>query len=77
MKLLVNKVHIQGMEVLLADKVHKQEPQRVAICFTHATVALPAFTNDRQVLIITVFNTTRAKHRLNISTKRVLEYIQY
>ena len=28
MKLLANKVHIQGMEVLLADKVHKQEPQR-------------------------------------------------
>ena len=28
MKLLANKVYIQGMEVLLADKVHKQEPQR-------------------------------------------------
>ena len=28
MKLLANKVHIKGMEVLLADKVHKQEPQR-------------------------------------------------
>ena len=28
MKLLANKVHIQGMKVLLADKVHKQEPQR-------------------------------------------------
>ena len=27
MKLLVNKLHIQGMEVLLADKVHKQESQ--------------------------------------------------
>ena len=27
MKLLANDVHIQGMEVLLADKVHKQEPQ--------------------------------------------------
>ena len=27
-KLLANKVHIQGVEVLLADKVHKQEPQR-------------------------------------------------
>ena len=38
MKLLANKVHIQGMKVLLADKVHKQEPQYVAICFTHATV---------------------------------------
>ena len=29
-----NKVHIQGMEVLLADKVHKQAPQYVAIRFT-------------------------------------------
>ena len=28
-KLLANKVHIQGMEVSLADKVHKQEPQRM------------------------------------------------
>ena len=37
MKLLANKVHIQGMKVLLADKVHKQEP-RVAIRFTHATI---------------------------------------
>ena len=27
MKLLAKKVHIQGMTVLLADKVHKQEPQ--------------------------------------------------
>ena len=35
MKLLANKVHIQ---VLLADKVHKQEPQRMAIRFTHATI---------------------------------------
>ena len=26
MKLLANKAHIQGMKVLLADKVHKQEP---------------------------------------------------
>ena len=35
MKLLANnKVHIQGMKVLLADKVHNQEPQRVdnALC---------------------------------------------
>ena len=38
MKLLANKVHIQGMEVLLADKVYKQEPQRVTIHFTHATI---------------------------------------
>ena len=38
MKLLANKVHIQGMKVLLADKVHKQEPQHVAIRFTHATI---------------------------------------
>ena len=39
MKLLANKVHtVQGMEVLLADKVHKQEPQCVAIRFTHATI---------------------------------------
>ena len=39
MKLLANKVHLQGMEILLADKVHKQEPQRVVICnFTHATI---------------------------------------
>ena len=38
LKLLANKVHIQGMEVLLADKVHEKEPQRVAICFTHATI---------------------------------------
>ena len=38
MKLLANKVHIQGMKVLLADKVHKQEPQRVAIRFAHATI---------------------------------------
>ena len=26
MELLANEVHIKGMEVLLADKVHKQEP---------------------------------------------------
>ena len=38
MKLLANKVHILGLEVLLADKVHKQEPQCVAIRFTHATI---------------------------------------
>ena len=38
MKLLANKVHIQGMEMLLADKVHEQEPQRVAIRFTYATI---------------------------------------
>ena len=38
MELLAKKVHMQGMEVLLADKVHKQEPQHVAICFTHATI---------------------------------------
>ena len=28
MKLLANKVRIQGMKMLLADIVHKQEPQR-------------------------------------------------
>ena len=28
MKLLANKVHIQGMIILLDDKVHKQERQR-------------------------------------------------
>ena len=33
-EVLANKVHIQEMEVLLADKVHKQEPQRGAIRFT-------------------------------------------
>ena len=38
MKLLANKVNIQGMEVLLADKVHKQKAQRVPIHFTHATI---------------------------------------
>ena len=38
MKLPANKVYIQGMEVLLADKVHTQEPQRMAIRFTHATI---------------------------------------
>ena len=38
MKLLANKVRMQGMTVLLADKVHKQEPQRVTIRFTHATI---------------------------------------
>ena len=27
MKLLANKIHVQGMTVLLADKVHEQEPQ--------------------------------------------------
>ena len=36
MKLLANKVNIQGMEVLLADKVHKQKAQCVAIRFTQA-----------------------------------------
>ena len=40
MKLLANKVHIQGMEVLLADKVHKQEPQHVGMHFIHATISL-------------------------------------
>ena len=38
MKQLADKVHIQGMKVLLADKVHKQEPQRLVIRFTHATI---------------------------------------
>ena len=38
MKLVANKIYIQGMEVLLGDKVHKQEPQRVAIRFTYATI---------------------------------------
>ena len=39
MKLLTNKVHIQGMEVLLAEKVHKQEPQcKMAICFTQPSL---------------------------------------
>ena len=40
MKLLANKVHIQGMEVLLADKVHKQELQRVAIYVSHMQPSL-------------------------------------
>ena len=31
MKLLANKVHIQRLEVLMADKVHKQEPQHVGV----------------------------------------------
>ena len=35
MKLLAKKVHIQGMEVLLADKVHKQEPQHKCIYVSH------------------------------------------
>ena len=34
MELLANKVCIQGMEVLLADKVRKQEPQRKWLPFT-------------------------------------------
>ena len=38
MKLLANKVHIQGMKILLAGKVHKQEPQLVTIRFSHATI---------------------------------------
>ena len=37
MELLANKVYIQGMEVLLADKVHKQEPQRINGYF-HTTI---------------------------------------
>ena len=27
MKLLANKVHMQGMTILLADKVYEEEPQ--------------------------------------------------
>ena len=38
MKLLANKVHMQGVEVIQVDKVHKQEPQHVAIHFTHAII---------------------------------------
>ena len=38
MKLLANKVHIQGMEVLLADKVHKQEPQCKWLRFTQPSL---------------------------------------
>ena len=30
-----NKVHIQEMEVLPADKVHKQEPQCKWLCISH------------------------------------------
>ena len=40
MKLLVNKVHIQGTEVLLGDKLHKQEPQRVVIYVSHMQPSL-------------------------------------
>ena len=38
MKLLANKVHIQGMKVLLAVKVHKQEPQRKWLLFTQPSL---------------------------------------
>ena len=38
MKLLASKVHIQGMEVLLADKVHKQELQRKWLRFTQPSL---------------------------------------
>ena len=43
MKLQANKVHIQGVKVhvLLADKVHKQEPQRVAIYVSHMQPCIP------------------------------------
>ena len=34
MKLLANKVHTQGMTILLADEVNEQEPQRKWLCFT-------------------------------------------
>ena len=34
MKLLANKKFIHGMELLLADKVHKQEPQHKWLRFT-------------------------------------------
>ena len=34
-KLLANKVHIQGMEVLLADIMHKQEPQCKWLYISH------------------------------------------
>ena len=38
MELLANKVHIKGMEVLLADKVHKQEPQHINGYTFHTTI---------------------------------------
>ena len=37
------------MKVLLADKVHKQEPQRVAICLTHATISLHKYSSKKNV----------------------------
>ena len=38
MKLFANKVHIQGMTVLMADKVHEQEPQHKWIRFTQPSL---------------------------------------
>ena len=38
MKLLANKVHIQGMTVLLADKMHEQEPQSKWVHFTQPCI---------------------------------------
>ena len=38
MKLLPNKVHIQGMTVLLADKVHEQEPLHKWLSFTQTSL---------------------------------------
>ena len=37
MQLLANKVHKQGM-ILLADKVHEQEPQCKWLHFTHPSL---------------------------------------
>ena len=37
MKLLANKVHIKGIEIL-ADKVHKQEPQGKWLHFTQPSL---------------------------------------
>ena len=35
MKLLANGVHVKGVEVLLAEKVHKQEPQCKGLYVSH------------------------------------------
>ena len=48
---LANKVHIQGIEVLLADKMHKQELQRVAIRFTHA-FNYPYISSSKPLLLV-------------------------
>ena len=54
MELLANQVRIQGMEVLLAGKVHKQEPQHINgyISHNHPYICSSGMTDVTVLLLV-------------------------